>query len=268
MRSTAIGSPCDARAALPAPTRSSTEQEAASPADAPPDLAVFMPLVKSIAGRIYSRLPPYAAIELNDLMQAGHLGLVNAGRAYQSSRRVPFAAYARFRIRGEILDSLRQIDLASRGMRRLDRRIKSLIAELTADLKRDPTQSEVDERLRRDPRLAGGERELKFLRMPPITITSLDDYEPDQASWRTDSHQPESLRAAAEARELLRGVVARLPERSRELIQLYYHSGLTMREIAERFNVNESRVSQIHRSALDCMARHLRTAGVRSTGDV
>jgi RNA polymerase sigma factor FliA len=249
---------------VPAPP----ERENPYSTEVPPDLAAFMPLVRSIAGRIYSRLPPYAAIELNDLMQAGHLGLVNAGRAYQSSRRVPFAAYARFRIRGEILDSLRQADMASRGMRRLDRRIKSLVAELAADLKRDPTQSEVDDKLRLDPRLAGGERELKFLRMPAITITSLNEYDGDHARWRADGIQPESLRVAAETRLLLGGVIARLPERSRELIRLYYHSGLTMREIAGRFNVNESRVSQLHRSALDSMAHHLKRAGVHSTGDI
>jgi RNA polymerase sigma factor (sigma-70 family) len=73
---------------------------------------------------------------------------------------------------------------------------------------------------------------------------------------------------AAETRLLLGGVIARLPERSRELIRLYYHSGLTMREIAGRFNVNESRVSQLHRSALDSMAHHLKRAGVHSTGDI
>jgi len=262
MHSTTMGSPPAICAVMP-PGGGETFAT-----DGSPDLAAFMPLVKSIAGRVYSRLPPYAAIELNDLLQAGHLGLVNAGRTYQSSRRVPFAAYARFRIRGEILDSLRQIDIASRGMRRLDRRIKSLAAELTADLKREPTQSELDDKLRLDPRLGGGQREIEFLKMPPITITSLDDHEYDISHRKADAQQPETLRAAAEVRQLLSGVIARLPERSRELIHLYYHSELTMREIAERFNVNESRVSQIHRSALDFMARYLRGTGIHSTRDV
>jgi RNA polymerase sigma factor for flagellar operon FliA len=236
--------------------------------DGAPDLASFMPLVKSIASRVFSRLPPYASIELGDLVQAGHLGLVNAGRSYQISRRVPFAVYARFRIRGEILDSLRQIDIASRGMRRLDRRIKSVIAELTVDLQRDPTQTELHERLQLDPRLAGGGREIKFLRMPPVTISSLDEYDSGQAYWKSNGPHPDSLRVAAEVRQLLREVIARLPRRSREMICLYYHSGLTMRQIADRFQVNESRISQIHRSALDLMARHLRSVGIRSAGDV
>jgi RNA polymerase sigma factor for flagellar operon FliA len=232
------------------------------------ELSDFLPLVKSIACRIYARIPPYASIELGDLIQSGHLGLVNAGRTYLRSRNVPFAAYARFRIRGEILDSLRQVDVASRGMRRLDRRVKAAISELSADLQRDPTESEVSQKLRLDPRLAGGEREIQFMRIPPVTITSLDDRDTERAQARVDRFQPESLRSAAEARQLLADVIARLPNRSKELILLYYHSGLTMREIGERFNVNESRVSQIHRRALECMARQLRAAGVCSAGDI
>src|SRR5438270_6810217 len=76
-----------------------------------------IPLVKSIAKRVYGSLPGQAGVELNDLIQAGYVGLVNASRSYRSATQVPFSTYARYRIRGEIIDSLRKLDGASRNLR-------------------------------------------------------------------------------------------------------------------------------------------------------
>src|SRR5450432_1631918 len=113
----------------------------------PLDLTAYMPLVRSIARRVYANIPSYAAIELNDLMQAGHLGLVHASRTYRAGKQVPFAVYARFRIRGEILDSLRQIDMASRSLRRWEKRIHSAKQELAGVLNREPSDEEVSEKM-------------------------------------------------------------------------------------------------------------------------
>jgi RNA polymerase sigma factor for flagellar operon FliA len=233
------------------------------------DILEFVPLVRSIALRIHSTIPPYAAVELNDLVQSGHLGLINAARTYQSSRRVPFAVYARFRIRGEILDSLRQVDTASRRMRKLDKRVKAAKIELCANLNREPTDLELRDKLKAEP---GGfeatKLDLTLLQLPAIAITSLDDREAGSDSWRTSDPGPESLRSDTEARQLLNSAIERLPARSRELIHLYYRAGLTMREIGTRLKVNESRVSQIHRRSLERMARYLGAVGISSGREI
>ena len=233
------------------------------------DLLEFMPLVRSIAARIYATIPPYAAVELSDLVQSGHLGLVHAARTYQGSRQVPFAVYARFRIRGEILDSLRQVDTASRRLRRLDKRVKAAKVELSANLNRDPTDLELREKLKAEPAgFEGSKMDLTMLQLPAIAIKSLDDQEAGSESWRDKDPGPESLQSENEARQLLNHAIQRLPTRSRELIHLYYQSGLTMREIGLHLKVNESRVSQIHRRSLERMARYLGAAGIASGREI
>lgn len=233
------------------------------------ELLEYIPLVRSIASRIHATIPPYAAVELSDLIQSGHLGLVHAARTYQSGRQVPFAVYARFRIRGEILDSLRQVDTASRRMRRLDKRVKAAKSMLSAALNRDPTDRELRDKLFAEPGgFEGTKLDLTLLQLPAVAMTSLDDREAGSESWKTADPDPESLRSESEARQLLKHAIERLPPRSRELIHLYYQSGLTMREIGVHFNVNESRVSQIHRKSLERMARYLGAAGIASCREI
>lgn len=230
--------------------------------DQPPDIMEYLPLVRSIAGRIYSAIPPYAAVELSDLMQAGHLGLLHARRSYRSSTNVPFAVYARFRIRGEILDSLRQIDAASRSLRRFERRVRDTRQELTAQLQREPTEDELSRKLNIDSRTFAGKRNALRATSSPVMLTETQLQEDHLANCTAPDASPETLRAESEARDLLDRALHKLPARSREMIHLYYRNGWTMREIGERFQVNESRISQIHRTALQRMARHLKAQGV------
>jgi RNA polymerase sigma factor for flagellar operon FliA len=248
---------------------STDEQTSHDLDDVPIDLTAFMPLVRSIAYRIYASIPPYAAVELSDLLQSGHLGLVHAGRAYQKSRRVPFPVYARFRIRGEILDALRRLDFASRGMRRTDKLLRIIHDASTAESEQSPLHASAEV----PPPVALGDHRghlnpARFIRLPPVAITSLDEQRPEAANWRTSSPGPDKIHSATEARTHLDEAVRTLPPRSQELIRFYYQGGLTMREIGEHFHIKESRVSQLHRRALNSMARHLRAAGIASAGEV
>ena len=237
--------------------------------DTPIDLTAFMPLVRSIAYRIFTSIPPYAAVELSDLMQSGLLGLVHAGKAYQKSRRVPFPVYARFRIRGEILDALRRLDFASRGMRRTEKLLRSLHEASTAESEQSPLHSTGEARLEPAPvNQRGHLSPARFIRLPPVAITSLDEQRPEAANWRTSSPGPDKIHSAIEARIHLDEAVRSLPPRSQQLIRFYYQGGLTMREIGEHFHIKESRVSQLHRRALNSMARHLRAAVIGSAGEV
>jgi RNA polymerase sigma factor for flagellar operon FliA len=232
--------------------------------DEPIDLMAFMPLVRSIAYRIYASIPPYASVELNDLMQSGHLGLVHAGKAYQKSRRVPFPVYARFRIRGEILDALRRLDFASRGMRRTEKMLRSLQDAAPTEAERLLVDAVPDSPKTHRGHLNPG----RFIRLPPVAITSLDQQRPEAANWRTTAPGPDKIHSATEARSHLEEALLALPPRSQELIRFYYQGGLTMRQIGEHFHINESRVSQLHRRALNTMARHLRAAGIASAREV
>ena len=235
----------------------------------PIDLMAFMPLVRSIAYRIYSSIPPYASVELNDLIQSGHLGLVHAEKTYQKGRRVPFAVYARFRIRGEILDALRRLDFASRGMRRTEKLLRSLQEASTTAAEQAPLHSVPEEPAPAPPGEQRGHlKPGRFIRLPPVAITSLDEQGSETANWRTTDPGPDKLHSAVETRSHLDEAVSLLPPRSQELIRFYYQGGLTMREIGEHFNIKESRVSQLHRRALNTMGHYLRAAGIGSAGEV
>jgi RNA polymerase sigma factor for flagellar operon FliA len=237
--------------------------------DVPVDLTAFMPLVRSIAYRIHASIPLYAAVELSDLLQSGHLGLVHAGKAYQKSRRVPFPVYARFRIRGEILDALRRLDFASRGMRRADKLLRAIQDASNAESEQPPVLAAGSDTLHGTPiEHRGHLNPARFIRLPAVAITSLDEQRTEAANWRTSSPGPDKIHSASEARTHLDEAVRTLPPRSQELIRFYYQGGLTMREIGEHFHIKESRVSQLHRRALNSMARHLRAAGIGSAAEV
>jgi len=169
-------------------------------------------LVRFIAARIASSLPVH--VELEDLVQTGTLGLIDAVRRYDPSKGIPFPAYARYRIRGSILDSLRALDWATRNQR------KQRKASLST---RHETQDDLPA-----PDVACGE-----------------------------NLHPDKLYEAHEARELIRKALVVLPARHRRVVLMYYSGDWSMRAIGRTLGVNESRVSQIHKSALDKMKRAL-----------
>ena len=104
-------------------------------------------MVDSMARRIRASIPDFACIESKDLIQAGNVGLVNAVRAYSQSTGVPFEIYARFRVRGEMLDTLRKLDAASRTLRGWQRKIRRTVLDLSIHLKREPTEEEISRQL-------------------------------------------------------------------------------------------------------------------------
>lgn len=225
-----------------------------------------LPLVESITQRIYGALPPNAGIELHDLAQSGLLGLVSAGRCYDPATAVPFSVYARYRIEGEILDSLRRDDLAPRRLRRWQKEMSAARQDLAAVLQREPTEEELCDRLM----ISLAEmrnRTLVLSRTRPRAPIDLEDgKQPDVASGpETD---PDQICARRQLREVLDRVIDGLPMRHQQVIRLHYCRQLTMKEIGGEMGVNESRVSQMHRSALESMARRLRDSGICSTAQI
>ena len=236
------------------------------PSDLGPLILSYLPLVRSVARRIHGSLPPHSGVELNDLIQAGHVGLVDAGRSYRRDSKVPFPAFARYRIRGEILDSLRKLDGASRGLRKWQKKVDARASALLASLQRPPTDEELSESLGVElSQLRSRRQELHWV------SGSSAPTERVVAEWQFRScpeGMPDAIRARQERRQFLQSAVGSLQSRAREVILLYYNGEMTMKQIGAVLNVNESRVSQIHKGALATMADALRSSGILSTSDL
>jgi RNA polymerase sigma factor for flagellar operon FliA len=223
-------------------------------------------LVKAIAIRVHENLPVH--VDLDDLVHAGVLGLFDAASKYNPAKKVVFQGYAKHRVKGAILDSLRQLDWASRDLRKRQKQLDFVTNDLMAKLGRTPTEEEIAETLG-----LGIERwrrvalELKNLGL--ISASSLradpDNSAPVEFPAAPDS-QPDHICARQQLRTALAGAMKCLPKRYQKVVFLYYTNEMTMKEIGEVLGVNESRVSQIHKIALEKMAASLRSAGIESAG--
>jgi len=223
-----------------------------------------LPLVKAIAVRVHENLPVH--VDLDDLIHAGILGLFDAVAKYDPDKKVAFSSYAKHRIKGAILDSLRQLDWASRDMRRRHKQLEAATRDLAAILHRHPTEAEIAARM-------GVEVERWRHMMADLQHVGLvsvssrrdgDDLPPPEVPARPDT-QPDRMCARSELRQALARAIETLPERYRKVVVLYYSNDLTMKEIGGLLGINESRVSQIHKSALAKMAMALESAGLHSS---
>ena len=209
-----------------------------------------LPLIKHIAHRVATRLP--SNVEMRDLINAGVLGLLDAIEKFEPERNVKFKTYAEVRIRGAILDSLRNLDWAPRSLRKKSKDLEKTYAELTQKLGRAATDEEVSE--------AMGEKIEDFHvlldQLHGLTIGSFENmsdrddtenyinYYPDDGS-----NNPYSKFEINELTALLAEAVEDLPDKEKLVLSLYYYEEFTMKEIGALLGVNESRVSQLHTKA-------------------
>jgi RNA polymerase sigma factor for flagellar operon FliA len=224
-----------------------------------------LPLVRAIAVRVHGSLPVH--VDLDDLVHAGVLGLFDAANKYDADKHVAFSSYAKHRIKGAILDSLRQLDWASRDMRRRQKQVEAATNDLSTTLQRAPTEAEVAEKL--------GVNVERFRTM----MLNLPNGGPASASTRSNENEelppldfpakpethPDSICAGEELRSVLGAAMKTLPERYHRVVVLYYTNEMTMKEIGSVLGINESRVSQIHKSALEKMATTLQASGITSS---
>ena len=211
-------------------------------------LAEHLPEVRYIARRIHDRLPLHVPLE--DLVHAGVIGLIDAVDKFDSSKRVQLKSYAKFRIRGAILDSLRASDWSPRSLRRQARRLGEVHREISAALGRTPTETELAQQIGMAlpdfQRLLG---ELRGLDLHSLQIRSGENL---QEAGRF-LHQPNgsdadpfTLCLRSEMKTHLVHAMDGLEERERQMLALYYVEELTMKEIGAVLGIGESRVSQIH----------------------
>lgn len=217
----------------------------------PIDLEDHMAMVRSVARRLHRTLPRH--IELDDLISAGYLGLVDAAQKFEQSRQTQFRSYAEFRVRGAILDSLRELDWGTRSLRRKVRDIEHARQTLATTLGRAPEDVDVASEL-------------------GISIADLRDTLSEAHSLETESLQVErededgqdllativdpkaksalSLCLESEFKQALVDSIESLPERERLVITLSYYEELTLKEIGDMLGLTVSRVSQIRTTAV------------------
>lgn len=205
--------------------------------------------VRYIADRIAAKLP--ATIDRNDLYGAGVLGLLDAVDRFDASRGIAFTTFAEMRVRGAILDNLRSLDWASRSMRRRAREVQNAFAEVEKAKGQTATEEEVAAYLKIP--LSELREILQDIRA--LTVTDLDETEEETGLTLLEKIQDESASPleqfeTAQQRKLLAQAIAKLPERERQIVALYYKEELTMKEIGMVLGVSESRVSQMRTQAI------------------
>jgi RNA polymerase sigma factor for flagellar operon FliA len=208
-----------------------------------------LPHVYYLASRIHERLP--RQVQLEDLVHEGVLGLMAAVNSFDSTKKVQFRTYARFRIRGAILDSLRKLDWASRPLRAKGRRISNAVVELIAALGRQPTEQEIADHLG----MPIARLQKLVADLDGLTVVGQETFAPYDPSESHDlienaasdgRYDPFTECLQGEIHGQLAESIAQLSGREQLLLSLYYREELTMREVAEVIGVRQSRASQIH----------------------
>jgi RNA polymerase sigma factor for flagellar operon FliA len=221
-------------------------------------------LVTAIASHVQRTLPVH--VELDDLVHAGTMGLVEAATKYQKGTEIAFPAYAKHRIRGAILDSLRQQDWASRELRKRYKQVESVTRDLTAQLNRVPTDAEVAAAMglsaQRWQNLMVDFRSLGIAAVQ-AKATERED-QPVRELAAAPSYCPGNTLAKTQMNEKLQKAMKLLPERYQQVVELYYDREMTLKEISRILGINESRVCQIHKSALAKMQTALVNNGICS----
>jgi len=215
-------------------------------------LTDHLPDVHYIAQRIHDRLP--GKVPLEDLVHAGIIGLIEAVDRFDPSKHTQLATYAKFRIRGAILDSLRATDWSPRSLRKQARAIEEANRCLSGELGRAPSEAEIAEKLSMD--LVAFQQllaELNGLNLGSLdALGDGDSQEEESYTYRPNGlgEDPFFICLRGEIKSMLTEAIGILEERERQVVSLYYFEELTMKEVGAVLEIGESRVSQIHSLAI------------------
>jgi RNA polymerase sigma factor for flagellar operon FliA len=220
-------------------------------------IANGLPFVESLARRVASSMPH--SIELNDLVQDGMVGLIDAACRFDESRGIKFETFAERRVRGAMIDALRR-DAWPRGVRRQRRELEAAREELRRELGAEPSLADLAARVGSDEARLGK----TIVRINTIESTSplsagdnVDGSTLPAALVPSEPTAPDRAYEEQEVRDRMRAAIASLPPRERKVIGLYYYGEATMKEIGAEIGVNESRVSQLHARAVQRLKKAL-----------
>lgn len=229
-------------------------------------LREHLPMVRFLALRIRERVPQQ--VEMEDLMSAGIVGLMDALQKFDPGKKVQFRTYAQFRVRGAMLDSLRALDWSPRDLRRKGRAVEEAIRSLSTMLGKAPTESEVATAMGLElnvyQQLLG---ELSGLELGSLNAMPADDAGTEAMMLIPAGPEDDPFLQcqSSEMRRRLAEAIEGLSERERMVLTLYYYEELTMREVGATMGVVESRVSQLHSSAMARLRAALRVPLSRRT---
>ena len=213
----------------------------------------YSPLVKYVAGRVASGLPQN--VDQADLVSYGIFGLIDAIEKFSLDRGFKFETYAISRIKGSILDELRSIDWVPRSVRAKARAMENAYSKLQGELHRTPSDAELSEELDlTDDQLQATLGQISFTGLVALDEMLAGSDRGDSMTMgdtlADDGLGPVAAYEVEEMRHILAGAIARLPEREKTVLTLYYYEGLTLAEIGSILGVTESRVCQIHTKAV------------------
>ena len=213
----------------------------------------YMHLVKYVAGKISVGMP--GSVEFDDLVGFGQFGLLDAINKYDPEKNVKFKTYAVTRIRGAILDELRQLDWVPRSIRQKSREIEDAIVRIESRLGRTATDEEIADELG----ISVSELQQTVMKVSGTSVLSLNDVwysgdDSDKVSIGDSIESPSSMNPDVivereEIRRVIIEAINELPEKEKMVLVLYYHEDLTFKEIGQVLNVSESRISQLHTKA-------------------
>ena len=211
----------------------------------------YASLVKYVAGRLAINLPPH--IEVNDLINDGIIGLIDAIDKFDLSRGIKFETYASTRIHGAIVDALRDLDWVPRRVRKRARELEQAYQQLESRLGRAATEDEIAKELN----ITKEEFAKELLQVSGTAVLSLDDlFLGDDGDLslmeviREKGAGPEEEAMQGELQEALKQSIKDLPEKEHIVITLYYFEELTLKEITRVLSLSEARVSQLHTQAI------------------
>jgi RNA polymerase sigma factor FliA len=242
-------------------------EAAAATTDSQRDRLVLehLPLVRAIAVRVYENLPVH--LDLDDLVHAGIMGLFDAATKYDDNKQVTFKGYAKHRIKGAILDSLREMDWASRDLRKRHKRLEAITHEIAGSTDRTLTEEEIAQKMGMDvQRWRQVAVELRMVGLLSASTRAPESENQSTPEFPASSElNPDMIAGRNQLSAVLKTAAQKLSERYQTVIRMYYNENRTMREIGDALGINESRVSQIHRAALEKMAENLQAAGIHSS---
>ncbi len=216
----------------------------------------YAPLVKRVALHLKSRLP--ACVELDDLIQSGMLGLMDAVAHFEDGHGAAFETYASIRIRGAMIDEMRQSDWAPRSVHQNSRQISDAIGRLSHRLGREPKDTEIAAELNVDvetyQRMLLDTSTSQFIGIEDLGVT--DDVISDSPNHHDDKLF--EILATTEFKKAVAKAISRLPKREQHVLALYYDEDLNLREIGEVLDLSESRVCQIMSQAMARLRAALR----------
>jgi RNA polymerase sigma factor for flagellar operon FliA len=213
----------------------------------------YLPLVRTVVGRVAMTLPAHVSAE--DLYSAGLVGLLQAVRNFSTKGGASFETFARFRIRGAVLDELRRLDWVPRLVHEKARKIQNALGELEQRLGRPPDEEQMANALKISP----DEYRAWLEEIRPVAFVCLDAVSSAEAfdglahhdSIADESQEdPSESASRSELKQLIARRIRQLPQMQQKVLALYYFEDLRLREIAEVFGLTESRISQIHSQAI------------------